>query len=75
MSSLTWTPNTFTVGWWIYPLNCKNFNQMVGTGGGDNWGRFTFHTTTDCEVYVGTDATKRFAPTDSLTMIVFLSYH
>ena len=52
LSSLNLTPISFTVGWWIYPFNCADYNQDFGV----DWGQFQFHTNANCEVYVGTDA-------------------
>ena len=60
LSSLNLTPISFTVGWWIYPFNCADYNQDVGV----DWGQFQFHTNANCEVYVGTDSDSRFTPTD-----------
>ena len=60
--SLTWTPTQFTVGFWLKPKTCTSYNQALLAGSG--WGQFAFHTTNACEVYVGTDVTNRFTPTN-----------
>jgi hypothetical protein len=59
---LSWTPNSFSVYWFLYPLSRYNYNQQIATTAG--WGKFVFHTTGDGSVYVGTDVYSRFTPTE-----------
>jgi hypothetical protein len=59
---LNWTPTSFTVQWWLYPETCTDYNQQLR--GVNLWGSFVFHTTNDCSVYVGTDSSTRFSPTE-----------
>jgi hypothetical protein len=58
----TWTPQAFTVSWWILPRSLRNYNQVVA--GSDAWGSFAFHTTATGAVYAGTDVNTRFTPAD-----------
>jgi hypothetical protein len=60
--SLTWSPVSFTVFWFIYPNNTLSFNQ--GIGALNNWGYFNSHTTSTGQMYVGTDVTNRLNPVD-----------
>ncbi len=63
--SLTWTPTTFTVEFWIKPNNTINYNQTIrGSNGVNGWGTFVFSTTNTGAVYVGTDVATRLTPTD-----------
>lgn len=60
---LVWTPTTFSVSWWIYPLSAKSFNQIIAAVGG--WDAFLFHAGSGGSAYVGINASKgRFTPTD-----------
>jgi hypothetical protein len=62
MPGPTWTPQAFTVEWWLYPRSLLNYNQVIA--GSDVWGAFAFHTTAAGAVYVGTDVGTRFTPAD-----------
>jgi hypothetical protein len=59
---ISWTPTSFSIYWFLYPLTRSNFNQQVSTTSG--WGTFVFHTTSDGSVYVGTDLTNRLTPSN-----------
>jgi hypothetical protein len=59
---ISWTPTSFSIYWFLYPLTRSNFNQQISTTSG--WGTFVFHTTSDGSVYVGTDLTNRLTPTN-----------
>jgi len=61
VAGLAWTPTTFTVEWWLYALSTTDYNQQILAV--NSWGAFMFHTTANAEVYVGTDVTNRFTPT------------
>lgn len=58
---LNWTPSTFSVSFWLYPTTLSNYNQQLTAVNG--WNGFVFHTTSTGGVYVGTDVTTRFTPT------------
>ncbi len=60
MSTIQWKPTKYSVSWWIYPYNAKDYNQRIGAE--NSWGAFLFHTTKDGAIYVGTDAYSRFTP-------------
>ncbi|MDD4027296.1 MAG: DUF2341 domain-containing protein, partial [Candidatus Shapirobacteria bacterium] len=60
--SITWTPTMFTVEFWTYPLSRTDYNHAIGASNG--WGSFQFHTTATGGIYVGTDGTNRFTPTE-----------
>ncbi|MDD4382428.1 MAG: LamG domain-containing protein, partial [Candidatus Dojkabacteria bacterium] len=70
-SGLTWTPTTFTVDWWLYPSACSNYNQQLSATNG--WGAFFFAADSTCAIYVGTDVTLRFTPTELPANSVVLS--
>jgi hypothetical protein len=59
---LSWTPFSFSVYWFMNPTTRYNYNQQILTSAG--WGKFVFHTTVDGSVYVGTDISSRFTPTE-----------
>ncbi|MCC2112171.1 MAG: VCBS repeat-containing protein, partial [Hyphomicrobiales bacterium] len=58
--------NQYTISFELTPESLSNYNQGVamGNGGSGGWGWFSFHTTSDGSVYVGTDVGTRFTPTD-----------
>ena len=62
VSGLTWTPVAFSVAWWIYPLTSVNYNQGMMASVG--WGAWDAHTSTAGAMYVGTDGTTRFSPSE-----------
>lgn len=62
VSGLAWTPTAFTVTWWIKPNTCTSYNQRIEATNG--WNAFDAHTTSACEIYVGTDVATRFTPSD-----------
>ncbi|HEX5205117.1 MAG TPA: LamG domain-containing protein [Actinoplanes sp.] len=57
-----WTPNSFSVEWWMYPTGLADYNQFIS--GDDVWGAFVFHSTASGAVYCGTDVATRFTPAD-----------
>ena len=59
---LSWSPTSFSIYWFLYPLSRYNYNQQISTSAG--WGKFVFHTTGDGAIYVGTDVYSRFTPTE-----------
>ena len=68
--SLDWTPTTFTIEWWHYPLSHNDSNQRLKAT--SEWSGFTFHTTSTGAVYVGTDYNTAFTsanlPADTLEL-------
>ena len=58
----TWTPQTFTIEWWLNPQSLSDYNQTIS--GSDVWGSFVFHTTASGGVYAGTDINTRFTPAE-----------
>lgn len=59
---LTFTATAFTVEFWFKPVSCSNYNNQIGAI--NSWGAFQFQTDSNCAVFVGTDSTNRFTPTD-----------
>ena len=53
----------FSVEWIIKPTSVSDYNQQMMAING--WGSFTVHTENDGGLYVGTDITKRFTPSDT----------
>lgn len=62
VNALDWTPTSFTVSWWLHPSSCENYNNVLKAK--NEWGSFEFHVDNNCAVYVGTDLSNRFRPTD-----------
>jgi hypothetical protein len=62
-STLTWTPASFTIAWWHMPYAIDYTGQIISSQPG-YWGGFYFHIISPGSIYVGTDASERFTPTN-----------
>jgi hypothetical protein len=55
-------PSSFTVNFWLKPLQLRNFNPGVAI---NDWGDFIWHTTSNGSIYCGTDLSQRFTPSST----------
>ncbi len=55
-------PTKFSVEFWLKPNNLTDFNQSLSAV--NTWGSFAFHSSANGSVYVGTDISNRFTPSD-----------
>ena len=59
-----WQPTAFSVEWWMNPKTRTDNNQVIAAINNGGWGGFKFQTTSTGSVYVGTDTSTYFTPTD-----------
>ena len=59
-------PTQFTVEFWLKPESLSDYNQEISIGSASigHWNGFTFHSTANGSVYVGTDIASRMTPAD-----------
>ena len=73
MPTLLWQPTAFSVEWWMYPKTRTDNNQVIAAINNGGWGGFRFQTTSNGSVYVGTDTSTYFTPTDIPANTVLLN--
>lgn len=60
---ITWTPPAnWSVSFWIYPRSASDYNQQIHSAG--DWTGFMFQASSGGGLYVGTDMSTRFTPSD-----------
>ena len=61
ISNLIINTSNFSIAWFIKPTAYTNYNNQISSSG--DWGTFVSHTTNSGAMYVGTDVSTRFSPT------------